>query len=209
MSALVAGRWAASSHPFRPWLVGYRLRLVLAGATTLAVALFPSGAISLLDAPLAFAALAALGVATSFASTLMFTALGDFYNRISDPAMGGAYLTLLNTLANVGVIVPKLGVFAAMDALTVRRCAVPADAGEWVEAVCGPASAGGLADEECTAAGGACIIVRDGFYVLSGATVLFGVWIMFWLNKTLARLEKLSPAAWRAATKKKPPKEHN
>lgn len=31
--------------------------------------------------------------------------------RISDPAMGGAYLTLLNTLANVGVTVPKLFVF--------------------------------------------------------------------------------------------------
>ena len=35
-------------------------------------------------------------------STLMFTALGCFYNRISDPDMGGAYLTLLNTIANMG-----------------------------------------------------------------------------------------------------------
>lgn len=32
--------------------------------------------------------------------------------RISDPRMGGAYLTLLNTVANIGVTVPKLLVFA-------------------------------------------------------------------------------------------------
>lgn len=32
----------------------------------------------------------------------MFTALGTFFNRISDPEMGGAYLTLLNTIANMG-----------------------------------------------------------------------------------------------------------
>ena len=42
---------------------------------------FPAGATSLSDAPAAFAALAALGVATSFASTLMFTSLGSFYNK--------------------------------------------------------------------------------------------------------------------------------
>ena len=30
---------------------------------------------------------------------LMFTSLGSLFNGISDPAMGGAYLTLLNTIA--------------------------------------------------------------------------------------------------------------
>ncbi|KDD74107.1 acetyl-coenzyme A transporter 1, partial [Helicosporidium sp. ATCC 50920] len=97
VSALVAGRAAARGRPYGPWLAGYRMRLVLALLTTLAVALFPAGAAELGDAPWAFAALAALGMATSFCSTLMFTAVGSFYNRISDPSMGGAYLTLLNT----------------------------------------------------------------------------------------------------------------
>lgn len=32
--------------------------------------------------------------------------------RISDPSMGGAYLTLLNTIANIGITVPKFFVFA-------------------------------------------------------------------------------------------------
>lgn len=32
-----------------------------------------------------FSALAAIGLVTSFTSTLMFTALGSFFNKISDP----------------------------------------------------------------------------------------------------------------------------
>ena len=64
--------------------------------------LFPSGASSLTDHPGWFALLAAAGLVTSFTSTLMFTALGSFYTRISDPDMGGSYLTLLNTIANMG-----------------------------------------------------------------------------------------------------------
>jgi PAT family acetyl-CoA transporter-like MFS transporter 1 len=206
-SALVAGRWAAAAHPLRPWLAGYRLRLAVAAATTAVVAAFPAGAAAPAAAPFAWAALAAVGVATSFASTLMFTALGDFYNRISDPGMGGAYLTLLNTLANVGVVVPKLFVFWAMDALTARRCvgvdaasgladaalAAPEGAG-----ACGPASAGGAADGACTGAGGACAVARDGFYVLSCAAVAAGCVLLAWLRRALPRLEAAPASAWRA-----------
>jgi hypothetical protein len=198
-SALVAGRWAAATHPLRPWLAGYRLRLALAGATTAAVWAFPAGAAALSDAPWAFAALAALGAATSFASTLMFTALGDFYNRISDPSMGGAYLTLLNTLANVGVVVPKLGVFALMDALTARRCV-----GGGAAAACGPASAGGTADGACLEAGGSCVVARDGFYVLSGVAVAGGAVLLAWIRRVLPRLEAMPQSAWRAAPKPRP-----
>ncbi len=63
---------------------------------------FPSGASSLLSHPKPFLMLAVCGLLTSFTSTLMFTAMGSFFNRISDPGMGGAYLTLLNTIANMG-----------------------------------------------------------------------------------------------------------
>ena len=48
---------------------------------------FPVGAKELWHAPYDFAILAAAGVATSFTSTLMFTAMGSFFNRISDPDM--------------------------------------------------------------------------------------------------------------------------
>lgn len=48
---------------------------------------FPAGVQQLADSPRDFALLAACGLGTSFTSTLMFTALGSFFNRISDPDM--------------------------------------------------------------------------------------------------------------------------
>jgi len=121
LSALIAGRWAASSHPLRPWLAGYKIRLTMAIMTTLCVGFFPVGVPNISGAPLSFGILVILGLLTSFSSTLMFTALGDFYNRISDPSMGGAYLTMLNTVANIGVVVPKVAIFALIDFVTVKK----------------------------------------------------------------------------------------
>lgn len=170
LSALISGRWAASTHPLEPYLAGYQLRLALAGATTLLVYYFPTNAQSFSNAPAHFGILALIGVATSFSSTLMFTALGDFYNRISDPAMGGAYLTLLNTLANIGVVVPKLMMFAAIDGLTWKRCK-----------------------------DGYCMNTTDGFYILSSSTIFIGLVLTVWLRRTLRSLGGLPLAAWRSS----------
>lgn len=34
VSAVLAGRWAANADPFKPWMAGYRTRLVMAGVVT-------------------------------------------------------------------------------------------------------------------------------------------------------------------------------
>jgi hypothetical protein len=122
LSAVVAGRWAAGASPFAPWCTAYILRLTAAAASTALVATFPPSASAFTEHPAAFVALAAIGLATSFSSTLMFTSLGSFYNRVSDPGMGGAYLTMLNTISNIGITLPKIGVFALMDALSLNAC---------------------------------------------------------------------------------------
>lgn len=213
LSAIVAGRWAASTHPLRPWLAGYRLRLLVAAGTVLAVWFFPLGASMPSDAPFSFLMLGILGIMTSFASTLMFTSIGDFYNRICDPSMGGAYLTLLNTIANFGVVVPKLGIFAAIDFLTVRRCLKATSREEemdfmiesepnrypkkWLDAQCGPASSHDSMDSACNSAGGECVVIRDGFYVLATATILLGWLLMFFIRSVVLKMEKLPPSAWR------------
>ena len=41
VSAVVAGRWAASASPCRPWMAGYRVRLVMAAAVTAIVRAIP------------------------------------------------------------------------------------------------------------------------------------------------------------------------
>ena len=45
------------------------------------------GASSFLEHKAWFGMLSAIGLVTSFSSTLMFTALGSFFNKISDPGV--------------------------------------------------------------------------------------------------------------------------
>lgn len=117
ISAVVAGRLASSGGPLKVWLNGYRVRLFLAAMTTLVVYNFPTSSESHKEHLIG---VAIVGAATSFTSTLMFTCLGSFFNKISDPTAGGMWLTLLNTIANVGIVVPKFFLFAAIDWLTVK-----------------------------------------------------------------------------------------
>lgn len=46
-------------------------------------------------------------VLSSFMSTVQFVGLGSFFTQISDPLIGGTYMTLLNTLSNLGGTWPR------------------------------------------------------------------------------------------------------
>lgn len=122
LSAVVAGRWSASGSPFIPWEVGYILRLIAGMIATTMVLNFPAGAADFSDHPPAFLAVLGAGLLTSFSSTLMFTCMGTFFNRISDPAMGGAYLTMLNTIMNLGMTIPQGLMFFLVDNLSYNVC---------------------------------------------------------------------------------------
>ena len=54
----------------------------------------------------------------------MFVAVMAFFARISDPAVGGTYMTLLNTLANFGTNWPNTVVLWLVDVLTWRQCSI-------------------------------------------------------------------------------------
>lgn len=125
--------------------------------------------------------------------------------RISDPSMGGAYLTLLNTIANLGITLPKIFIFAAMDWMTVRQCRplspevpLPPLAHEACRSGFTAASSGGGDNNACTAAGGECAVVSDGFYRLSALFVVSGLVLMLWLQRVLPQLQRLPLAAWRS-----------
>lgn len=52
----------------------------------------------------------------------MFVALMSFFARISDPSSGGTYMTLLNTICNLGGIWPETAALWLVDPLTFRKC---------------------------------------------------------------------------------------
>ncbi|GMH38602.1 hypothetical protein BSKO_06486 [Bryopsis sp. KO-2023] len=196
VSALLAGRWAATSTPFTPWIFGYHIRLVMAALVTYLAYLFPPGASNLSEHPAEFLVLALFGVVTSFTATLMFTAQGSFCNKISDPDMGGAYLTLLNTIANMGFLLPKVLIYWLMDVLTVRHCLAPT--GEMWDFQCPTKKELALGPNACTEMGGECIVASDGFYKISYCMVLIGFVLgqSFW--RTLPRLQALPARMWHA-----------
>lgn len=202
-SAVLAGRWASSPTPFAPFMLGYKIRLVMAACVTTVVFYFPSGASSLLSHPGPFLLLAVCGLITSFTSTLMFTAMGSFFNRISDPGMGGAYLTLLNTIANMGVTLPKLAVFACMDFFTVHSCMAATESEQMLSHIaCTGSHNEGTNAHACGEAGGQCVTIRDGFYPLSYGMIILGAFLGWHFTRTLPELEALPIHKWRAKMKR-------
>jgi hypothetical protein len=55
-------------------------------------------------------------------STTMFVAMMAFFAQVADPAIGGTYMTLLNTIANLGVKWPNQVVLFVVDWVTVKGC---------------------------------------------------------------------------------------
>lgn len=52
----------------------------------------------------------------------MFVSVMGFFARISDPMIGGTYMTLLNTIVNLGGNWPNTLALSLVDDLTVAAC---------------------------------------------------------------------------------------
>lgn len=55
----------------------------------------------------------------------MFVAVMAFYAKVSDPTVGGTYMTLLNTVSNLGTNWPNTLALWAIDHLTFKSCSAP------------------------------------------------------------------------------------
>ncbi|XP_026087080.1 acetyl-coenzyme A transporter 1-like [Carassius auratus] len=116
----------------------------------------------------------------------MYVALMAFHAKVSDPVIGGTYMTLLNTLTNLGSNWPSTLALWLVDPLTFKECqGAPRQ-------TCGSVEEAGL----CVREGGTCVTTLDGYYVESLVCVLIGLcWWMFF-GKRMKRLQEESPAAW-------------
>jgi len=200
-SALLAGRWAANHSPYSPFMCGLFLRMASSAWFVLLTHTFPQSATSLAEHRGPFLSLAAANLVSSFANTLTFTSIGSFFNSVSDPAIGGAYLTLLNTIANMGYILPKTPLFYLMDALTTTSCTA-ADGVSLLDLQCPKKvkDMGGV--NPCTSAGGSCALLADGFYTISISCLVVGalLWVLY--MRVLPVLMSLPLSKWRVAPAK-------
>nr|XP_006637513.1 PREDICTED: acetyl-coenzyme A transporter 1 [Lepisosteus oculatus]XP_015216212.1 PREDICTED: acetyl-coenzyme A transporter 1 [Lepisosteus oculatus]XP_015216213.1 PREDICTED: acetyl-coenzyme A transporter 1 [Lepisosteus oculatus]XP_015216214.1 PREDICTED: acetyl-coenzyme A transporter 1 [Lepisosteus oculatus] len=122
----------------------------------------------------------------------MYVAVMAFHAKVSDPVIGGTYMTLLNTVTNLGGNWPSTLALWLVDPLTVKEC-------QGAEGqTCGSPEEAGL----CAKVGGSCVTVLDGYYVESIVCVVIGFGWWFWLGKKMKRLQEERPSAWQCRTAK-------
>jgi MFS transporter, PAT family, solute carrier family 33 (acetyl-CoA transportor), member 1 len=174
----LAARWSTPQRPLRPWLWAYAPRLAFAFVSTVLVYYFPTPPIStsfflflVVHTVLqsfsscvfffAFTCFPEVGPAHSMIGhvtipsviknrTIQFSGISAFHTRISDPVIGGTYMTvsdgpillcsrhlarscsrigtdifqLLNTFSNLGGTWPRYFVLKGVDYFSVATCQV-------------------------------------------------------------------------------------
>ncbi|WAR13838.1 ACATN-like protein [Mya arenaria] len=93
----------------------------------------------------------------------MFVSRMAFNAKVSDPAIGGTYMTLLNTLGNLG-------------------WSWPSTLGLWLA---------------CTAGGGNCVTLVDGYYIECVVCLGVGVLWYLWKQKETRQLDNLEIENWK------------
>jgi hypothetical protein len=207
----LAARWSKGDNALRPWLVGYVARLGFAVASMAIVAGFPS---KTADGGIPFSyflLIAATTVTSSFASTVQFVGISAFHTQIADPVIGGTYMTLLNTVSNLGGTWPRPLVLKAVDVFTVSRCSISVP--EKSSMIMSASFTASHTSQECTsdagraacaAIGGTCIIERDGYYITSAICVAVGTLVRFGFILPRAKhLQRLPATAWRVSAEKR------
>ncbi|XP_076138087.1 acetyl-coenzyme A transporter 1 [Alosa pseudoharengus] len=122
----------------------------------------------------------------------MYVATMAFHAKVSDPVIGGTYMTLLNTVTNLGGNWPSTLALWLVDPLTSKECQGAASQ------TCGSPEEAGL----CVKEGGTCVTVLDGYYVESVVCVVIGLTWWLLLGKRLRRLQEESPQAWHCKSSK-------
>ncbi|KAF7340838.1 hypothetical protein MSAN_02113200 [Mycena sanguinolenta] len=192
LAGWLVGAWSRGEYPLRPWLYTFWPRIGFAFTAMLIVYWFPSPPVT----GGFFVFLVVHTVLTSFTSTIQFVGSSAFFTRISDPLIGGTYMTLLNTFSNIGTMWPKWFVLKSVDTFTTATCQITDDSTYFGEVATECVSKAGKA--LCAELEGQCLVVRDGYYIVSTACMIFGVlFLVFYTAPTAWRLQALSTNSWR------------
>lgn len=125
----------------------------------------------------------------------MFVGLMAFHASISDPSIGGSYMTLLNTVANLGGNWPSTTALWLVDKLTFKTCTEICNVPE-VATNMSASTAGSATTQMPPVCTTNCTILLDGYYVECAICVIVGfIWLQ-WGASRLRRIQSLPPVAW-------------
>lgn len=185
-------KWSNGKDSLNPWLFGFIGRLVAALLAQLVVYCFPSkGKINTTY----FLFVILQHLLGSFMSTIQFVSVNAFHTQISDPLIGGTYMTTLNTVSNLGGQWPRIIVLNLIDYFTISRCVVD-DANLFQPQV--EFCSSEVLKEQCLKNGGACNIEKDGFYTTNLICISISLALFFlFIKPKVLYLQKLPTSQWR------------
>lgn len=201
----LAAMWSKGDRALYPWLVAFVARLALAMVSMAIVHGMPTPPAAITGSY--FLVIITSTVLNSFASTVQFVGISAFHTQIADPLIGGTYMTLLNTVSNLGGTWPRFFVLKMVDFFSESECQPPPEVSlERVKEIFGHANANASLGEclsdagksHCHAIGGTCNVLRDGYYWTNTICVAIGVvTLVACILPICRRLQKIPPAAWR------------
>ena len=130
----------------------------------------------------------------SVTSQTMFVAQMAFYNRVADPAIGGTYMTMLNTISNMGGAWPSTAALYLVGLTTYKGC-VPRECGSDKKGLLRRlAQLGKAAECGCDET-----VMIDGYVITCVVCLCVGLAWYRAMKPRIQALQRLPPAAWLAA----------
>lgn len=145
----------------------------------------------------------------------MFVSGMAFHAAVSDPKIGGTYMTLLNTISNLGSIWPSTLVLYLVEPLTIQSCqneckppsvptinqTIPMNSSSISSTTISsilsnnsvPATNSSSLDLVCK---DVCNIGFDGYYTECIISVLIGFIWLYWGARKMRYLQQMPPVAW-------------
>eukprot|EP01135_Chromosphaera_perkinsii_P002329 Nk52_evm115s221 gene=Nk52_evmTU115s221 len=200
--------WSKGPRPLKPFFTAMMARQLMAAVALFVVVVYPAD--NVISSGY-FGLVVISTVLSSCVSTSMFVSQGAFFARIGDPAIGGTYLTLLNTFSNFGGTWPKFFVLRFVDFFTDASCV---EASKYDDIVSAHEAGKDLQDgfvvnpeldcitddvkALCKEQGGKCYTFADGYYIVAISSIFFGFFIIQgYVKRACNYLERVKEKDWR------------
>ncbi|VDM91885.1 unnamed protein product, partial [Onchocerca ochengi] len=121
----------------------------------------------------------------------MFMSIMAFFAQVSDPAIGGTYMTLLNTLSNLGGNWPVTLILSLTDHFTFKNCF-----NKETKTIIGSCNIEVLANQ-CTEKGNVCEVTVDGYYIAVALCTVVGIFWYKLMFRKIKYFQEIPRKDWR------------
>ncbi|OUC46481.1 AmpG permease [Trichinella nativa] len=190
---VVIGKYTTGRRPLTAYLTAYPYRNMLSLVFALMVWWTPYWKQPDGQYPVAYYALILLIFALQqVALHCMFVSQMAFHAKVSDPTVGGTYMTLLNTVANLGGNWPLTVALSLTELVTMRRCEKGVAGGDSSSSL--NATFNAVDNRHWPAPN--CDVLVDGYTVLIGCCFVVGCFWKLFCGKLFEQLQHLDKRSW-------------